>query len=165
MPGLPGPGQRGRGYLHRATQFHPTQDSLRRCLQNRVTLRMGNHRSETCFTQPGGAVIQLHRDTVVVQFHQQIMAAFDGVALRPGQDVLYVFIREVEIAAQAQLWSLPGPLAEIGEDSYEIFAIVVVALVGMRRRDNVLDAVGRRNAAHFLRRIQDLGPSSTSARM
>ena len=96
----PGAGQRRRGYLHRAAQLHPLQNALRRPLQNRIAFRMSDHRSDANLTQACEAFIELYRNAVVTQLHQQIIAPLDGVASRRIQRVLQVVVRKMKIAPQ-----------------------------------------------------------------
>ena len=63
----------------------------------------------------------------------------------------------MKVAAQAQSELRADELAKMFEGTSQVFAIIVIALVGMRRRNHALDAIFFRQAAHFLRDVPGLG--------
>ena len=54
----------------------------------------------------------------------------------------------MKVATQAQFGRISYELLQVGNESLEIFAIVVIAVVGVRRGDHMRDTVGCSRAAH-----------------
>ena len=54
----------------------------------------------------------------------------------------------MEVAAQAEFGHWPDQFLQVGDQPLQIFAVVVIAIVGVRRGYLVRDAVGGRHAAH-----------------
>ena len=94
----PSSGHRRSSDLDGAAQIHPLQDPLLGFLQNGIALGMSDHGRDAHVGHPGEAFVDLRRDAVVAQLHQQIVAIFDGVALRLNQNFLQVVVRKMEIA-------------------------------------------------------------------
>ena len=63
----------------------------------------------------------------------------------------------MEVAAQAEAGSLTNPLPEIVEQPRQELAVVTIAVVGVRRGDNLLDAIRNRHAAHLLGHVPGFG--------
>ena len=91
---------------------------------------------------------RLLRHAVVAELHQQVARAIDDVTGGIGQSVLDVVVGKVKVAAQAEFRRIADELLQMGDESLQILAIIVIAVVGMRRGDHVSDAVRRRRAAH-----------------
>src|SRR5437762_2327005 len=78
----PTAGESGRSHLHDAALFYPFDHPLQALLQNGIALGMRQDRCDSLIRELGEALTYLHRHTVVAQFHEQVMAAVDAVALR-----------------------------------------------------------------------------------
>ena len=101
-------------------------------------------------------LFDLNRNAIIAQFSQQVAGAFDGVAIGKQHHVLQIFVGEMEVTTQTQTGSLANALPEIVEHPRQEFAVVTIAVVGVRRGDNMLDAVRNRHAAHFLGHVPRL---------
>src|SRR5579872_6116046 len=63
----------------------------------------------------------------------------------------------MKVAAQAEAWGWTDPLAKIVERPGQELAIVTIAVVGVRRGDNMLNAIRSRHAAHLLGYVPRFG--------
>ena len=90
----------------------------------------------------------LRRDAVVAELDQHISCAFDDVTSGMGERVLQIVVRKVKVASQAQFRRIADELLQMRDQPLQIFAIIVVTVVGVGRGDHVSDAVSRRRAAH-----------------
>src|SRR5580698_9826491 len=103
------------------------------------------------------AIGGLLRHAVIAQLDQHVMRSADGVASGIGEHVLHVVIGEMEVAAQAEGERIAYLLLQLVDQSLKISAVVVVAVVGMRRGDLVRNAVGGGHAAHSNGHFPGLG--------
>ena len=85
------------------------------------------------------------------------MAAFNGIAIWKQHHILKIFIRKMEIAAQTKAGRLADALAQIVDHLRQKLAVVTIAVVSVRRGNNMLDAVRNRHAAHLLGDVPGLG--------
>ena len=118
---------------------------------------MRQHRGDPDLTQPHHRLLNLGRNAVVAEFHQKIAIAGDGIPLRVELQIGQILIGHVEVAAQAEFQAWTETRAQLLEAGFVRFAVIGVALVGVRSGDHVLDAVGLRHAAHCERNFPGLG--------
>src|ERR1700728_514183 len=140
--------QRGARNLNYAALLGPLHESLWALAQNWIALGVGDDRRHSTLCQLKRGVRSLQRNTVVAELNQQVARTFDDVTLGMRQRVLQIVVRKVKVAAQAELRQVADELLQMGDKSPQIFAIVVIAVVGVGRGNHVCDAVGRRGAAH-----------------
>ena len=63
----------------------------------------------------------------------------------------------MEVAAQAENGRWTYALPQKIQGARQEFAIVMVTIIGVRRGDNVLNAIGSRHAAHFFGHVPGFG--------
>src|SRR5438874_11009338 len=81
--------------------------------------------------------VNLRLNTEVAEFDQQISAAGYAISLRGFGRALHVLVRKMEVAPQAQLRSVADTLLQVLQQAGQIFAVVEVPVVGVRRSDYV----------------------------
>ena len=71
-----------RRHLNQAALLRPLQDALRRLLQDRVPLRVGQDRRQPAISQAREDIGKLRWHAVVAEFDQQIVGFANGVGVR-----------------------------------------------------------------------------------
>ena len=131
--------------------------------KNRIAFGMGDDHRDSVIRQLGERICDLLGDAEIAEFHQQVARAPDDIASGMSQRVLHVLVGKMEIASQADLEGVSDEFLQVGGDLLQIFAVVMIAIVGMGRGHHVGDAVGGSHAAHgharfpCLRAIVDFG--------
>ena len=133
-----------------ASLFYPVKHPLRSLLQDGVALRMSDHRSDPSIPQLQKTIGDLHWNAVVAQLHQQVIRIGNNVALGAGEYGLKIVVGEMKIATEAKLGRLADELAKFFEQAGHILTIVMIAVIGVRSGNDVRDAIGHRQSAHFL---------------
>src|SRR4029077_16669321 len=91
--------RRGRD-LHQAALLDPLNNALWRLLEDGVSLRMSQDRSQSAIAKSRKAVRDLNRDAIVAEFYQQIVGFANGVEVRLLEHALQVLVGEMKIASQ-----------------------------------------------------------------
>jgi len=88
-------------------------------------------------------------DAVIAELHEKITGVVDDVSLRVGKGVLHVLIGQVEVAPQTDFRSISRKLLQVFDQSCQVFAVVMIAVIGVRRGDHVGNAVGGSCSTHL----------------
>ena len=88
------------------------------------------------------------RHAVVAELHQQVSGVADYVTLGVSQRVLDIFVGKMEVASEAQLRRLASLLLQPVEHTLQVFTIVLVAIICVRRGHHMSDAIRRSRLAH-----------------
>jgi len=137
--------------------LRPLHHALQVLAQNWVALGMSDDGGDALIAELHETVCGLRRNAVVVQLDQHVVRACDGVARGIGEHVLQIVVGEMEVAAEAERERGADERLQMIDQALEINTVVVVAVVGVRGRDLMRDAVGRGHAAHGYRNVPGLG--------
>ncbi len=114
---------------------------------------MGDDRRHSAIPKLVEVLRRLVRDAEVAELHKQVARAFDDVAGRVGQGVLDIVVRQVKVAAQADFERIADEFLQMRGESLQVLAVVMIAIVGVRRGHHVRNPVGGRRAAQGDRNV------------
>lgn len=154
----PETGEGRAGDLNDAPLLGEFDDAFKIFAQNRITLGMRNNRRQPVIAQFEQRIGGRLRNAVIAELNQHVARVPDGVASGMRHRVLDVLIRKMKVAAEQKLWLIPDFLLQFVQQVLEMFAIIRIAVVGVRRGDHVGDAIGRGSFADFDRNVPRFGP-------
>src|SRR5579862_7518490 len=147
----------GAGHLNDASLLGPLDYALQVFAKNRITLGVGEHGSHTTIAKLCEAIGSLRRHAVIIQLDQHVTRLPDGITSGIGKNRLQVVVGKMEIAAQDQPQLRTDERLQMIDQRLQISAVVVIAIVSVRRSNLMRDAIGGGHAAHGDRSLPRLG--------
>src|SRR6266436_4107925 len=141
--------QRASGHLGEASLAYPFFQALRPRTQNRIALRVGDHRLHAGELNHMQRLVHRGRDRKLVEFNKQEIALIDAIlpgVLSQGFEILRV---EVKIAAGGNFQPLAGLCLQLIAKPTHAGKIEKIFAVGVRRSNNVSDHLRNRRFRYW----------------